>query len=582
MDNSQSPFVDLPNAITFVQAWNYTCQIQALVPRNPLLLSAASAKLRRVSSRERSWTGPLVGLPAGLGVEVSAEVSAEAPVEVPSEVPAEGKVRHHTEPSAEPSAEHSKQIIRGIQVFLRRRERLMGIRNHVLTPFETYFNGYSSPAPPGAYYSANPSPAPSGAYYSANPSPAPSGAYYSANPSPAPSGAYYSANPSPAPSGAYYSANPSPAPIETSIGTLETITELSARAEMAATEFEKLLQERSIVQDLEWSNKGQHVEFEPYESPPLEVVEPIAFSLTARVDKVKCRRIFLARKLLTCNRRLKLADAIVEVEHLQRLRHAHIVQLIGSYIQGRDFAILLYPCANMNLQDFMKPMEWKFLPNRIYALVRFFLCLANGLTYIHAMTTKHMDIKPLNLLVKWRPTKRDSPMNYCIYIADFGISRSFSPIEHSVDEGPISRSKIYCAPEVYNYDKRGRSADVFSLGCVFYEMLTVLSRARLNEFVDHRCGDGEDDSFHANIERVKSWGVKLRAALLQQDFARRGSLGLFIHWLDKMLDADPSARPKATVIAEKLTEFLGRSSCCDEGPEKYVDESVNPPPKFCM
>lgn len=47
-------------------------------------------------------------------------------------------------------------------------------------------------------------------------------------------------------------------------------------------------------------------------------------------------------------------DALTEVEHLQRLRHFHIVQLVGSYLQGRNFAILLYPVAACHLGTFLE------------------------------------------------------------------------------------------------------------------------------------------------------------------------------------------------------------------------------------
>jgi hypothetical protein len=36
---------------------------------------------------------------------------------------------------------------------------------------------------------------------------------------------------------------------------------------------------------------------------------------------------------------LKLEDALNEVKNLQRLRHAHIVRLVGSYTQERNFSL---------------------------------------------------------------------------------------------------------------------------------------------------------------------------------------------------------------------------------------------------
>ncbi|PVH99773.1 kinase-like protein, partial [Periconia macrospinosa] len=169
-----------------------------------------------------------------------------------------------------------------------------------------------------------------------------------------------------------------------------------------------------------------------------------------------------------------------EVKHLNKLRHSHIVQLVGSYIQGRTFAVLLYPVADLDLKDFMQEIENVLVPHRtidygsfmaIASLGRFFKCLASALGYVHSQTTKHLDIKPRNILIK---RSRDVIFGYQVYLADFGISRSFSPTDHSQTDAWVGRTAKYCAPEVHWNESHGRSADVFSMGCVFLEMQTVL------------------------------------------------------------------------------------------------------------
>jgi hypothetical protein len=120
------------------------------------------------------------------------------------------------------------------------------------------------------------------------------------------------------------------------------------------SEFRKLIEARGLRRDvdneLNWSGKsagsGQHAEFNRGDKIPLERVGDIGQSLTAKVEKVRCKRIMLARKTMRCTRRWTLLDAINEVEHLERIRHFHIVQLVGTYIVGREFSILLYPAAN--------------------------------------------------------------------------------------------------------------------------------------------------------------------------------------------------------------------------------------------
>jgi serine/threonine protein kinase len=109
-------------------------------------------------------------------------------------------------------------------------------------------------------------------------------------------------------------------------------------------------------------------------------------------------------------RKQKLETMINEVEHLQSLRHPHIIQLVGSYLQGKKFAILLYPVAQWNLSSFLELCQEiengpqmeneKAISPELCALPGFFQCIAHALAYVHANTIKHMDMKPQNILVR--------------------------------------------------------------------------------------------------------------------------------------------------------------------------------------
>ncbi|KAI9856806.1 MAG: hypothetical protein M1813_008743 [Trichoglossum hirsutum] len=337
----------------------------------------------------------------------------------------------------------------------------------------------------------------------------------------------------------------------------------------------KSLRRRRLIsppsKELNWSGRGQHVEFGKSESLPLkERPRPIGKGSTAIVDVVLCRRIRLARKSMICNRNLTLATILHEVEHLQQLRHCHIVQLVGTYLQGRTLAILQYPVADFNLTDFLEYVAEGNADGGVRASLTLHCgCLVHALDYIHANTIKHMDIKPRNILVKQLVGKNNE---YRFYITDFGISRSFT--EQSQTDGPTARTPMYCSPEVYNGDLRGRQADVFSMGCVLLEMWTVWAGQSLDSFAEFRSNEG-DESYRTNLPRVLQWIDLLGEEVLKlgptdrrcangQD---RSPVGLGA--IRRMLDEDPRGRPSA----KELKDAFPSNMCCDSGPEPYESES---------
>ncbi|CAK9000313.1 Mitogen-activated protein kinase kinae kinase MST11 (MAPKKK MST11) (MEKK MST11) [Durusdinium trenchii] len=88
--------------------------------------------------------------------------------------------------------------------------------------------------------------------------------------------------------------------------------------------------------------------------------------------------------------------------------------------------------------------------------------LLQGLNYLHTREPLilHRDIKGGNILVGEKRT---------VKLADFGCSkRSEETCQHTL-RGSIP----WMAPEVMNERAYGRKADVWSLGCVFIEMVTA-------------------------------------------------------------------------------------------------------------
>lgn len=329
------------------------------------------------------------------------------------------------------------------------------------------------------------------------------------------------------------------------------------------------------LEEQNWSDRGQHAEYRRHEHSliPLQPQNRnLGHSANAIVDVVRCKRILLARKTIRCNQRMKREDAAREVAHLQAVNHAHVVRLVGTYVfeGSKDLHILLYPVADCDLEAFMDVEDVDKA-----SIKTFFACLAGTLAFLHARAIKHMDIKPRNLLVKdmrGSTVKHDAP--HKIYLADFGISRSYDSALDAETCSPTSFTRIYSAPEVVKQETRGLKADIFSLGCVYAEMLAAVEQSR-DELIAVREASPVDRSYQANLEVVRKCVEALTTGKLLSD--RRFPQAQCL----EMLEADPEKRPSAEELVQSLSVRRGSvaasQSCCGGGADPFEMEGILAP-----
>jgi serine/threonine protein kinase len=117
-----------------------------------------------------------------------------------------------------------------------------------------------------------------------------------------------------------------------------------------------------------WLGEGQHVEFKKGETRRINKLLTVEKSLGSGsvgfVHKVKCRCISMARKTVYTKQHFTKDQAIREVVYMTRLKHSHIIRLIGTYVWIKEFCILMYPVANSNLEMFLEYLS-RTLPKKI-------------------------------------------------------------------------------------------------------------------------------------------------------------------------------------------------------------------------
>ncbi|KAK9842751.1 hypothetical protein WJX74_001793 [Apatococcus lobatus] len=151
-----------------------------------------------------------------------------------------------------------------------------------------------------------------------------------------------------------------------------------------------------------------------------------------------------------------------EVAILQRIDHKNIVHLKQVLPEKNKLCLIMEFCAGGDLSGHIKrPENRRGIPE---AQARQFMQqLAAGLQELWSHNMVHRDLKPHNLLLS------DASPQAVLKIADFGFARLLQP--HGLAD-TLCGSPLYMAPEILQHRRYDAKADLWSVGTIFFELLT--------------------------------------------------------------------------------------------------------------
>ncbi|MBC8204167.1 serine/threonine protein kinase [bacterium] len=216
-----------------------------------------------------------------------------------------------------------------------------------------------------------------------------------------------------------------------------------------------------------------------------------------------------------------------EARACAQINHPNIVEIYNFHISQKDAYLVLEYVDGKNLHQVMSE---KRLPLELSLAIIVEIC--KGMAYAHERGVIHRDIKPQNILV----SKEGQ-----VKISDFGLA-TLEDSPSLTYQGVVIGTPAYMSPEQAAGKKVDFRTDIFSLGVVFFEILSGVS-----VFKADSVSKSLRKIISEPIPRINQFRTDLPAKLEKI--------------VDKMLERNPSKRfDTASEIVEEISELSEESN----------------------
>ena len=229
-------------------------------------------------------------------------------------------------------------------------------------------------------------------------------------------------------------------------------------------------------------------------------------------------------------------DAMKEIQVLSSLDHPYIVKYIESFQERGNLFIVMEFADGGDLSQKIERQGSNLFPEE--EIMQTFIQMALAIKYIHDKKILHRDLKGQNIFLMKDGT---------VKLGDFGIARV---LEYSQQ---FCNTQIgtpyYLSPEICQGKNYNSKTDIWSLGCILYEMCTLkhaFDAANLNALI-------------MNIVTGRPAPIPRQYSSDLRDL------------VDKMLTKDPTKRPNIKQILafpflkNRLSDFLTKTLSLKKG-----------------
>ena len=185
---------------------------------------------------------------------------------------------------------------------------------------------------------------------------------------------------------------------------------------------------------------------------------PILFKLSA----IETKKIYVIKEVDTSTMTTEQSyEALEEINIMGIVDCPNIVKYYDSFVEDNTkINIIMEFCEHGDLHSYLKKLNGRHLSEN--AVWKFFIQICLAMHHLHSQNILHRDLKTLNIFL----TKDNQ-----IRVGDLGVAKILSSAENFV------RTKVgtpyYLSPEVCEDRPYNNKSDIWSLGCVLYELCSL-------------------------------------------------------------------------------------------------------------
>ena len=212
-------------------------------------------------------------------------------------------------------------------------------------------------------------------------------------------------------------------------------------------------------------NEGMSIEIKNKKYEIIKILGQGEFRRVILVKNKSDNKLYVIKEIIIKDdMKDKIKDITKEADILSKFNCKNIIKYYDSYLSKDKFYILMEYCNGGNLRDFINNCIKNGVLIQQSILYQIIKQICIGIKEIHNKIVIHGDIKPENIFINKKME---------IKIGNFSKSKQLNPNKVYTQTLNEKESIEYIAPETLIKGISNEKSDMYSLGCIIYELLNL-------------------------------------------------------------------------------------------------------------